>query len=116
MLQDLLPFLIWTLELTWLALFLAGLWRTFQRAGSPGWKALIPIYNAFELARLAGKPPVWGLLLLVPGLNLFVVAPVSIRLAGRLGRGTPFGLGLAYLPLVFYPWAGLAPDAREVRA
>ncbi len=112
--QDLVPFAIWLLELAWLGLFLAGAWRTFARAGAPGWAALVPIYNLVVLARLGGEKGALALLLLVPLVNVGVLGYLSVRLARRFGRGVPFGLGLLLLPLVFYPLLGFGPfQARE---
>ncbi|MEJ5253840.1 MAG: hypothetical protein WHS89_00675 [Acidimicrobiales bacterium] len=28
-----------------IVLWLAGMWKTFAKAGQPGWAAIIPIYN-----------------------------------------------------------------------
>ncbi|HUG89954.1 MAG TPA: DUF5684 domain-containing protein, partial [Planctomycetaceae bacterium] len=39
-----------------LVLIIAGVWKTFTKAGEPGWAALIPIYNVVVLCRIAGKP------------------------------------------------------------
>ena len=45
----------------WLAIVgvvIAGLWKTFAKAGKPGWGAIIPIYNAVLLLEIAGRP-IW---------------------------------------------------------
>ncbi|MBR3281478.1 MAG: hypothetical protein IKI57_06580 [Clostridia bacterium] len=34
---------------------LVGLWKIFTKAGEKGWKALIPIYNAYILFKISGK-------------------------------------------------------------
>jgi hypothetical protein len=33
----------------------AGFWKTFQKAGEPGWAGLIPIYNLYVLVRISGN-------------------------------------------------------------
>ena len=40
----------------------AGFWKTFTKAGKPGWAAIIPIYNVVVLLQIAGRP-VWWILL-----------------------------------------------------
>ena len=35
---------------------LIGMWKTFDKAGQPGWAVLIPIYNIIVLLRIAGLP------------------------------------------------------------
>jgi len=51
------------------AVFIAGVWQVFEKAGEAGWKSLIPIYNAYIGIRISGHSGWW---LLVPVL-LFVV-------------------------------------------
>lgn len=87
-------------------LMLAALWKVFAKAGEPGWAAIIPIYNTITLLKIAGKPIWWLLLFLIPGVNLVIIALVMISVAGRFGKGTGFGLGLAFLPFIFYPLLG----------
>lgn len=114
--QDLLPFAVWLLELSWLALTIAGVWRTFAKAGAPGWAALVPVYNFVVLARIGREKPGWALLLLVPLVNVFVIGYISVRVARRFGRGLPFGVGLMLLPMIFYPLLGFgACKLQEAR-
>ena len=47
-------------------LVIAGLWKTFSKAGQPGWAAIIPIFNVYILLKVAGRPGWWLLLYLIP--------------------------------------------------
>src|SRR5438132_12764467 len=49
---------------------LASMWRVFEKAGQPGWAALIPIVNLFFLAKIADKPMWTVALFFVPVLNV----------------------------------------------
>jgi hypothetical protein len=96
-----------------LALFLVvaiGLWKVFDKAGQPGWTAIIPFVNYFFLAMAAGKPAWWGILMFVPIVNIIVWFILSIDLAKRFGRGTGFGIGIALLPVIFIPILGFGDD------
>ncbi|HET8645673.1 MAG TPA: DUF5684 domain-containing protein [Vicinamibacteria bacterium] len=88
------------------ALVIAGFWKTFVKAGEPGWAILVPIYNVIVLLKIAGKPAWWFLLFLVPLVNLVIGIMVAVEIAGNFGKGTGFGVGLALLPFVFYPMLG----------
>jgi hypothetical protein len=92
-------------------LWIAGLWKTFDKAGEPGWAAIIPIYNAIVLLKIAGRPIWWVILYLIPVVNLIIAILVSIDVANRFGKGAGFGIGLALLPFIFYPILGFG-DAR----
>ncbi len=48
---------------TILVLYVIGLWKTFEKAGKPGWTALIPIYNWIILLEIIGKPTISGQLI-----------------------------------------------------
>lgn len=98
----------------WLAVVvgvIAGFWKTFEKAGKPGWAAIIPIYNVIVLLEIAGKPIWWIVLMIIPVVNLIVSILVSIEVAKNFGKGVGFGLGLAFLGFIFYPILGFG-DAR----
>lgn len=88
-----------------------GLWRVFEKAGKPGWMSLVPILNAIVMLEIAGKPAWWFLLLLIPFVGIIVSIIVMIDLAKAFGKGTGFGLGLAFLGFIFFPILGFG-DAQ----
>lgn len=94
-----------------MVLIIAGVWKVFVKAGKPGWACLIPIYNVIVLLEIAGKELWWIILLFIPLVNFVVLILVTIALAEKFGKGAGFGLGLAFLPMVFYPILGFG-DAR----
>jgi len=87
-------------------LLVVGSWKTFQKAGQPGWAILIPIYNYLVALRIAGRPWWWILLLLIPLVNLVVHVVVNIDIAKSFGKGTGFGIGLWILPFIFFAILG----------
>ena len=97
-------------------LVLAGFWKTFEKAGKPGWGSLVPIYNAVLLLEIAGKPIWWFILLFIPFVNFIVVILISIEVAKNFGKGTGFGLGLAFLGFIFYPILGFGDAKYQGRA
>lgn len=87
-----------------IAVFLiAAMWKVFEKAGKPGWAAIIPIYNIVVLLEIAGKPLWWIVLFLIPFVNFVVAILLGIAVARSFGKGTGFGLGLTFLGFVFYP-------------
>ncbi|HMX58702.1 MAG TPA: signal peptidase I, partial [Leptospiraceae bacterium] len=40
-------------------IYIVGLYKTFEKAGQPGWAAIIPLYNMIVLLKVAGKPMWW---------------------------------------------------------
>lgn len=98
--------LIWLVWLAVVIVCVAGIWKTFEKAGKPGWACLVPIYNAFVILQIAGKPAWWFLLFLIPVVNLVVAIIVMIEVARRFGKGPGFGIGLAFLGIIFFPILG----------
>jgi uncharacterized protein DUF5684 len=90
----------------WLAvvvLIVASMWKLFVKAGEPGWAAIVPIYNFIVLLKIAGKPTWWIILMFIPFVNLIVAIIAAVAVARNFGKGTGFGLGLAFLAPIFYP-------------
>jgi tetratricopeptide (TPR) repeat protein len=77
-------------------------WFVYEKAGRPGWAAIIPIYNTVVLFQIAGYSGWAVLLLLVPIVNIIVSFVVYLKLAERFGRGTLFGIGLVFLSPIFF--------------
>lgn len=82
---------------------LFSVWRVFEKAGQPGWAAIIPIYNFYIMIKIANKPGWWLILMLIPLVNLVISILVSIAFANSFGKGVGFGLGLAFLGFIFFP-------------
>jgi len=97
---------------------LAAMWTIFDKAGEPGWAILVPIYNMWVWAVVADRPGWLGLTTFFVGfipyvgwlvqLGLWIV--ITIGVAKAFGKGVGFGLGLCFLPIVFYPILAFGND------
>jgi hypothetical protein len=95
---------------------LIAYWKTFQKAGHPGWAAIIPIYNAYILLKMAGRPGWWLILYIIPVVNLITHLVVSIDVAKRFGKSTAFGVfGLWIFSFIGYLMLGFG-DAKYKKA
>lgn len=99
----------------------AGMWKTFEKAGKPGWAAIIPIYNIIIMLEIVGKPMIWILWLILPCTN-FVFGIWLINLMSKsYGKSEGFTLGLIFLSFIFWPILGfgsakyLGPSAAEAQ-
>jgi len=89
-----------------IVLIFVGLWKVFEKAGKPGWAAIIPIYNLYVLVKVSGNAWYWFALFFVPVINFFATLKVSIDIAGKFNKGILFGLGLTFISFIFYPLLG----------
>lgn len=94
-----------------LVLMIAGMWKAFQKAGKPGWAAIIPIYNFIVMLEIAGRPLWWIVLLIIPFVNFIVLILINIDIARKFGKGVGFAIGMLILPFVFWPMLGFG-DAQ----
>src|SRR5215510_6054620 len=85
---------------------IAAMWKVFTKAGQPGWAAIIPIYNIYIWCKIVGRPGWWVILMIIPFVNFIVGIILSIDLAKSFGKGIGFGLGLAFLGVIFWPILG----------
>jgi hypothetical protein len=85
---------------------IAALWRIFEKAGAPGWAAVIPIYNAYVVLKIVGRPVWWLLLFFIPLVNLIFEIIVANDLSKSFGRRSAFTVGLVLLSPIFIPILG----------
>lgn len=134
-----------------LVLRLVGQWKVFEKAGKPGWSAIIPFYNNWVLFEISGVNPVFslfnlggsvlsflgnfvnaftnygdsynygaGMIVLLFSLSCivlnvtFIVFTViaCINLAKCFKKSTAYGVGLAFLGVVFFPMLGFEKNSE----
>ena len=92
----------WLIYIAVVVFVLIGMWRVFEKAGKPGWAALIPLYNIWVMFEIAGRPGWWLFLAFIPFVNVVVIIISLHVLSGPFGHGVGFTLGLIFLPMIFW--------------
>jgi ABC-type sulfate transport system permease subunit len=96
-----------------------GMWKIFEKAGKPGWAAIIPVYNHIVMLEIVGKPIWWIFLILFPCTSLIFGIWTLNLISKSFGQSEGFTIGLVLLPFIFYPVLGfgsyqyLGPSASE---
>ena len=102
-------------------LLFASQWKLYQKAGKPGWAAIIPIYNIIVLVEIIGKPPIWILWMLLPFVSIIFSIWSTNLLAKSFGKDEGYTVGMIFLPFIFYPVLAfgnaqyLGPQSAEAR-
>ena len=113
--EDLVKVLIIIIPLALVLFFIVAAWKVFEKAGQPGWACIIPIYNAYVILKIVGKPGWWLLLYIIPVVDIVIHIIVMIDFARSFGKGTGFGVGLAFLSVIFMPILAFS-DAKYIGA
>lgn len=96
----------WILYVAVIVIVVVALWFIFNKAGKPGWAAIIPFYNMWVAWEIVGKPGWWMVFSLIPIVNIVFEIILCVQLAPRFGKGVGFAVGLIFLPFVFLPIMG----------
>lgn len=92
---------------------IAGMWKVFDKAGQPGWAAIVPIFNLYILTKIVNKPGYWTVLMLIPYLNLIWAIWTYNLTSKAFGKDEGFTVGLVLLPFVFWPVLGFGSAQYE---
>ncbi|MBX2957640.1 MAG: signal peptidase I [Cyclobacteriaceae bacterium] len=93
--------------------FIVCMWKIFDKAGKPGWAAIIPIYNIIVLLEIVGKPVWWIILMIIPIVSFFVGLYVLHLLSKSFGKD----IVMTILLIFIVGWPILAfGDAKYVGA
>lgn len=85
---------------------IAGMWKAFEKAGQPGWAAIVPIYNLWIWLKIVGREPWWIILFLIPCVNIVAAVIVALDTAKAFGKDAIFGILMVFFPVVGWPVIG----------
>ena len=92
-----------------------GLYKMFEKAGVPGWKAFIPFYNTWVMQELSQRPKHWVFWQFIPVVGWFISPGIFIEFVKLFGK---FSLGQHTLAALFAPfyflYLGYSRDVRYV--
>jgi len=80
--------------------------KVYKKANQKGYASIIPIYNYIVLLKIVELPIWYIILLFLPVINVIVLIDINTRLSRKFGLGIGFGLGLTFLPTIFYSILG----------
>ena len=92
---------------------LVGMWKVFEKAGKPGWGAIVPFYNLYCLFEMSFGTGWLFLLIFVPCVGAIMTIIMWVKLAMAFDKGVGFGIGILFLPYIFLPMLGFG-DAQYV--
>lgn len=101
------------LSIFFFVLSIAGLWRIFEKAGRPGWEAIVPFYNFYIWLKIINKPLWWYIFIIIPYINVFTLLLMvveTLKCFRKDGLGEQ-ALGVLF-PFFYLPWLGFSPNEK----
>jgi hypothetical protein len=94
-----------------IALVVISTWIIFEKAGKPGWAAIIPFYSTVVWVQISGRPMWWAAVIIAGAfiprigniLNLAGAIYVGIGVAGKFGKSDVYGVLMGIFPFVLRP-------------
>jgi hypothetical protein len=93
-------------------MLLAAMYKLFEKAGEPGWTAYVPIYNVYQLVKIAGMPGVATVLFFLPLVNYVFPIYLWFRVARRFQQGIAFSAFNAIFPFFGVMYLGFSDNCR----
>ncbi|HYO19400.1 MAG TPA: DUF5684 domain-containing protein [Dermatophilaceae bacterium] len=102
--------IIWIISAIVGIIYIVGLWKTIEKTGQPGaWALLFLIcqpLGVIPLLKATGRPMWWIVLFFIPFVNFVVLIILFIDLAKSFDKGVGYGIGLVFLPFIFFLMLG----------
>jgi signal peptidase I len=94
---------------------IVGLYKLFEKAGRPGWEAIIPVYNWYIMLKLSGRPVWWIILMLIPGINILIGIGILVDFLKSYGKFslTEQAAGIL-LEFIFLPKWGFDKETKYI--
>jgi signal peptidase I len=90
-----------------------GMYSMLLKAGVAKSKAIIPIYNTWEVVRLCGIPKIWFWLQLIPILGQFISLWISIIFVMHFKKVNVIQHTLTvFVPFIYLPYIGFSANEK----
>ena len=84
-----------------------GLWKLFEKAGTPGWVILIPFYNFYIWLKIIKKPLWWYIFIIIPFINVFTIMLMIVELVKCFKKFGFVEQAVSVLvPFIYLPYIG----------
>ena len=69
-----------------IAIYIASLWKIFEKAGRQKWEGFVPVYNIYIWLKIINKPWWWVFFFFIPFVNLVVTIGCNVETARLFGK------------------------------
>lgn len=104
-------FIFGSFVVTFILASVAGMWKTYEKAGHAGWKCIIPFYSLYIYHKMAKLSPWLMALTFVPFFNFVYLFYLNYKVSMAFNKSFAFSIGLTFLAPIFYMILGFG-DAK----
>lgn len=104
-----------SLTLVYSVLLMVGGNKIFKKANQKEVTIYYPILNLFTMLDVTETSIFLGILFFVPGVNVIAISIMLYRLGMIFNKGTIYNVGLAILPIIFYPLLAFSDAKYKVK-
>ncbi len=97
-----------------IAAVVVAMWFIFQKAGEPGWAAIVPFYNLYVLYKITWGSGWFFLIMFIPFANFVIHILTMVKLSKVFGKGGGWACGLIFLYPIFLCITGFSQDIQYV--
>ncbi len=114
------PNMIVFFMIAWLVGALVGLiaiismWKLYEKAGKPGWAAIVPVYNVIIMLEIVGRPLWWIFLFFIPLANFVAAIILMLDFAKAYGKSVGYGVLMLFFPVIMYPVLAFSKSTQYV--
>jgi signal peptidase I len=92
-----------------------GLYKMFQKAGVPAWKALVPFYNTWVILGVSKKPKWWFFAQLVPVAGWFFTILIFVEFVKCFGKFAFYQhVATVFFAVFYFPYIGTNKKDRFI--
>ena len=95
-------------------LTIIGKWKVFVKAGKPGWHAIIPFLNTYDLYEIGGQKGVYFLFAFIPFVGALISSVFTFlayyNITRAFNKSKWYLVGLTIIPFIFYLILGFSND------
>jgi hypothetical protein len=97
-----------------LALTIAANWKLYEKAGEPGWAAIVPFYNSYTLYKISWGNGWFFFLAYIPFVSFVIYVITMVKLSQAFGKDGAWAIGLIFLNTIFLCIMAFSKDTQYV--
>lgn len=99
-----------------LALTIAANWKLYEKAGEPGWAAIVPFYSSYTLYKISWGNGWFFLLAYIPFVSFVIYIITMLKLSQAFGKDGAWAVGLIFLNVIFLCIMAFSKETQYVGA